>query len=734
MNTPSEEQQRIIDYMTQGKNVVVDACAGSGKSTTILALAKQMPNKKILQITYNSALRQEIRDKVREYGLKNIKIHTYHSLAVNYYSHTSYNDMEMRRVIFEKLPALKEIALFDILVIDEAQDMSLLYYRMIRKFIADTEFQFQIMILGDYMQGLYDFKGADIRYLTFAKRIWENHPQLSSPIFEECRLKISYRITNEMAAFINEAMLGENRISACKPGVPVKYIRADKRVTKIMILNAIRSILHKGDKPGDIFILAASVKMKNYMIRDIENLLVLEGIPCHIPTSDMDRDNVKVMENKLVFSTFHTSKGRERKYVFVLGFDQLYMKIYGRNWAPDKCPNTLYVSNSRSTYELFLFEKNDKRNDRPLDFVNKNMSHIEMKSKPYIDFKGVPQTNFFENLEVMDKEKALNHYVTPTELIQFIKEDVLVDISPILRRIFVNEVACGITEGACGVTEGGVNEVASENLIDIPSMKKTKMGFYEDISNLNGIAIPAIFFDYISSQHGEDKCILYDLIKEGIAQIKDGNHTYLKNIVENLNPECENIADYLYMSNIYYAIQEKIYFKLRQIGHDEYNWLSQKILGRCKDRVISILEEECLYDKPEIEKTIICDKDEYEMATLNQVLKPYLGETILENHIFHFTARIDLLTYKTLWEIKCTSEITPEHLIQVVIYAWIWRTLNPGSRHSVKIFNIKTGQILRLETDTDTLTQIVAKLLKGKYEESEPISDETFLEQCQIQL
>ena len=759
MNTPSEEQQKIIDYMTEGKNVVVDACAGSGKSTTILSLAHQMSNKKILQITYNSALRKEIRDKVREYGLKNITIHTYHSLAVNYYSHTSYNDMEMRRVIFENLPPLKEFALFDILVIDEAQDMSLLYYRMIRKFICDTGFRFQIMILGDYMQGLYDFKGADTRYLTFAKKIWENHPQLSSPIFEECRLKISYRITNEMAAFINEAMLGENRIFACKPGVPVKYITRDKRTTKIILIYAIRSILHNGGKPGEIFILAASVKMKNYLIREIENMLVEDGIPCHIPTTDMDRDNIKVLENKLVFSTFHTSKGRQRKYVFVLGFDQNYMKTYGRGWDQYKCPNTLYVGTSRATDELFLFERNDWKEDRPLDFITQNMTHVEMKSKPYIEFKGNPQTNFFEKPvdNAADKEKSNNHYVTPTDLVQFIKEDVLIDISPVLQRIFISETASSISETtvgeatvsetASGINEATVSETASsisdtiskpddtinegmENLIDIPSIKKTKMGYYEDISNLNGIAIPAIFFDYISSQHGEDKCILYDLIKEGIAQIREGDHIYLKNIVENLNPECENIADYLYMANIYYAIQEKIYFKLRQIGHDEYNWLSQDILGRCKNRVIHILEEECLYDKPEIEKTIICDKDEYEMATLNQVLQPYLGKTVLENHIFHFTARIDLLTYLTLWEIKCTSEITPEHLIQVVIYAWIWRTLNPGSRHSVKIFNIKTGQILRLEADNATLTEIVAKLLKGKYEESEPITDENFLEQC----
>jgi hypothetical protein len=728
MNVPSEEQQRIIDYMTQGKNVVVDACAGSGKSTTILAMAKQMPNKKVLQITYNSALRKEICDKVREYDLRNITIHTYHSLAVKYYSHSAHNDMEMRRVIFENLPPLNEIVLYNILVIDEAQDMSLLYFRLIKKFILDAGYPFQLMVLGDYMQGLYDFKGADIRYLTFAKKIWENYPLLCSQLFEECKLKVSYRITNEMAAFINEAMLGEFRIVASRSGSPVKYITRDKRTTKLILIYAIRSILHNGGKPGEIFILAASVKMKNYLIREIENMLVEESIPCHIPTADMDRDNIKVIENKLVFSTFHTSKGRQRKYVFVLGFDQLYMRTYGRDWDPYKCPNTLYVGTSRATDELFLFERSDRKEDRPLDFITKNMTHVEMKSKSYIEFKGNPQTNFFENPEPVDKEKSNNHYVTPTELVQFIKEDVLIDISPILQRIFINEVICEVSKTIDNTPNEYYIENA-ENLINIPTLKKTKMGFYEDVSNLNGIAIPAIFFDYICSQHGEDKCILYDLIKKGITQIKDGEHMYLKNLVENLNPECECIADYLYMANIYYAIQEKIYFKLRQIGHDEYNWLSQDILGKCKDRIACVLEEECLYDKPEIEKTIICDKDEYERMVLNQVLQPYLGKTILDNHIFHFTARIDLLTYRTLWEIKCTSEITPEHMIQVVIYAWIWRTLNPSSQHQIKIFNIKTGQILRLDADLDTLTEIVVKLLKGKYEIREPITDEVFLQQ-----
>ena len=49
MNSPSEEQKIIIDYVKNKNNVIVDACAGSGKSTTILSMAKQLNRRKFLR-------------------------------------------------------------------------------------------------------------------------------------------------------------------------------------------------------------------------------------------------------------------------------------------------------------------------------------------------------------------------------------------------------------------------------------------------------------------------------------------------------------------------------------------------------------------------------------------------------------------------------------------------------------------------------------------------------------
>ncbi|NBV29315.1 hypothetical protein EBS02_09950, partial [bacterium] len=96
---PSEEQQYIIDCVKDGYSVMIDAVAGSGKTTTIINLAHQIPGKKILQVTYNAALKFEVREKVIKYGLKNLEIHSYHSLAVNYFDPTAYNDIHMKKAL-----------------------------------------------------------------------------------------------------------------------------------------------------------------------------------------------------------------------------------------------------------------------------------------------------------------------------------------------------------------------------------------------------------------------------------------------------------------------------------------------------------------------------------------------------------------------------------------------------------------------------------------------------------
>jgi len=716
MLEPSSEQQTIIDHIKTGKNVIVDACAGSGKSTTILSCAQQMPNKRFLQITYNSMLRMEIREKVKDLRLKNIIIHTYHSLAVAKYTKDACTDTGIRRIINENMTPVSQIQKQDVIVLDETQDMTYLYYQLVVKFCKDMGSPFQLLVLGDYMQGLYEFKGADIRFLTMADQIWSYFSQLSAPNFIKCSLKMSYRITNQMASFVNDVMLGEKRLYACKDGEPVIYIRNTKHILQRTVTYHILELIKKGANPGDFFVLGASVKGANSQIRRIENSLVEAGIPCHVPMLETDKIDEKVIDRKVVFSTFHSVKGRQRPYVFVVGFDQSYLTHFAKTLDHNICPNTLYVACTRATKQLFILEKGEENpTDRPLTFLN--LTHNEMKQKPYMQFKGQARTIFYDPGPNDEPVEIVTHHVTPTDLIKFLPESVLEEVSPILEEIFIKETR------------------EDEEMIDIPIIIQTKAGFYEDVSDLNGIAIPAIYYDYlqekwayeaeVESEEQDEPNTLYGLIRETMSHTKSSEYRYLKTILETMNMNTETISDYLFMANIFVASQEKLYYKLRQIERDEYNWLTPQSLSKCKQRLLDVLEPECEESRPVIEESIINYIDEESHIAIDRLLDPHFPE-----EKFRFSARIDLGTEKTIWELKCTSTISQDHLLQTVIYAWIWRTVYPDAEQVFRIFNIKTGMILRLESDKSILDRIVLELLKGKYERYYPQEDTEFIESC----
>jgi len=422
---------------------------------------------------------------------------------------------------------------------------------------------------------------------------------------------------------------------------------------------------------------------------------------------ETDKIDEKVIHGKVVFSTFHCVKGRQRPYVFVIGFDNSYFNTYARTFSQNICPNTLYVACTRSTHGLFLLERAETSTDQPLKFLK--MDHNEMKKQRYIDFKGQPRTIFYERAEE-EKEEIKTHHVTPTDLIKFIPESVLEEISPILDKIFIKESS------------------SEEEVLDIPTMICTKNGYHEDVSDLNGIAIPAMYYDYIESEWDDEKeyqNVLYDIIKETMSNTKSNEYLFLKNIIKELSPDFETVNDYLYLANIYVATQEKLYFKLKQIERNEYNWLKPEILSKCKTRLMNILEEECQMEKPMVEETIINVLDEDAHMYIDAFLDRYFP-----NKKFRFTARIDLATVNTVWELKCTSEITAEHMIQTAIYAWIMRIAHPSLSQKVKIFNIKSGEILRLEAEKTVLDKIVVLLLKGKYRKQMAPTTETFIEDC----
>lgn len=728
----SEEQQTAINFILAGDNVVLDAVAGSGKSTTVLSLAHQVSNStRILQLAYNAILRKEVKTKLKEHEINNVTVHTFHSLAVKYYLPSAHTDTGLRKIIREDIRPKIPIQIFQIIVLDESQDMSFLYFQFMVKFSFDMGERFQLCILGDYMQGIYEFKGADIRSLTHAHIIWKNHPFLSSRVFKQCTLQTSYRITNQHARFNNDVLLGMPRLKAIKNGPPVEYIRNNRTNIEKIVIAKVHQWIRTGVSPGDIFILAASVKGINSNVRKMENSLVERGIPCYVPIFDTEGIEDKVIEGKLVFSTFHSVKGRERPYVIVMGFDQSYFDMYGHELQTDKCPNVFYVACTRSTNKMVLLEKCDDYYDRPLDCLKK--THREIRDEGYADFHGVPGEKFYEKSPFKpdsDELKEVFFDVSPSELAKYVPDHILETISPLVDTIFIQEV-----------------EPTEESTIDIPNVIQTSRGLYEDVCDLNGIAIPSIYYDHIFRKYERESNkpvniganILRHIINESLCDTTENQCLTLKRLIDRMPEKCDTAADYLRLSNLYVACKERLLFKWNQIGEDDYGWLSDETIDAFMERLDTVIGVECQDVPPLVEYSIIDREMEAETATINTILQTYLLQLTRK---IRFSARADLITQRTLWELKCTGSITIEHKLQTVLYAWLWHVVNTPdvvkkrdaqclNPRAVRIFNIKTGEILRLNACFEELTTIVVELLRGKYEPHKPKTNEEFLQDCE---
>ena len=264
-------------------------------------------------------------------------------------------------------------------------------------------------------------------------------------------------------------------------------------------------LIEGGARYDDFFILGASVK-ENSFLRKIENGLVEKHIPCYVPTLDAPEElDPRIMKNKITFSTFHTSKGRQRRYVFIHGFDSTYFLYNAKDLCIDICPNTIYVGCTRASEKLYVYENSDVR---PFEFLR--MSHVEMLKSDFISFYGPPCVQF-PVLEDKQKDKIKKTYTTPTELLRFISEEVYQIVTPLVNKMFE------------------VYQLKGDEM-NLPNVYETQKGYFEDVSDINGIVIPL----WVYQQMGiSENNVLQKLILQSIQDMKK-EHPFLTQLVKNM--------------------------------------------------------------------------------------------------------------------------------------------------------------------------------------------------------
>ena len=165
----SDEQLHFIALGKKGKNILVDACIGSGKTTSIQKLCEQLPeNSQILYLTYNRLLKIDAKAKIRR---KNVTVTNYHGFAYKILSE-HYITTSMADLIQTFLKKRFEIPVYDVLLIDEYQDIEEELADMLL-YIKSTNPSMQIIAVGDMEQKIYDKTTLDVS--SFIDKFLDNY-------------------------------------------------------------------------------------------------------------------------------------------------------------------------------------------------------------------------------------------------------------------------------------------------------------------------------------------------------------------------------------------------------------------------------------------------------------------------------------------------------------------------------------------------------------------------------
>lgn len=461
---PSEEQIAII-FGLANKNIWVQAVAGSGKTTTTLHIAQEFTKKKILLLTYNKKLSLETKEKIKLLNLTNLEVYTFHAFSAKTWQVNCQTDDGLIKIITNDLKPVRDLK-YDLIIIDEAQDITPIYYEVLCKIISSNVNEVTLCILGDKNQSIYGFNDADPRYLVFANEVFN----LNNLSWQHCKLSQSFRVNKQMVTFINDVFYDEKIMySNISNDEKIEYIVANT-FNSSQLVKEILKIIEKYGK-DNVFLLAPSIKKDTSPAKKISNKLSDAGVLIYAPTNDDEKLDPEEMVNKLCLSTFHQAKGLERKAVVVFGFDISYFKYNAKGDDPLLPHNALYVAISRASEKLIIVHhiKNE-----PLPFLNKE------KIKATTNFKifaNVHESNEFNSLfnKKFDRLDELNNpNVGVTNVLKYLPSAIL---SFCKKNIEMIEI------------KNNESKNAPKKLFNIPSkLKLEKNGekYQENVSTITG--------------------------------------------------------------------------------------------------------------------------------------------------------------------------------------------------------------------------------------------------------
>ena len=717
---PSEEQRAILEAVLAKGPVRVRACAGSGKTTTSLHIASQL-SANILLLTYNARLKLETRQKSEALGLSQVlEVHSFHAFAVRYLDPGAYTDSG----ILAAFHAGKKVCCkkYDLVMIDEIQDMNPLYYRLVKPVVEAAR---QVVVMGDEKQSIFAFNHADPRFLTLASKIFCS-PHFQTP-WTTLGLTTTYRLTPPMVRFVYETcapslrethgVVRSGNVDRKKPAKPVQYIFSDPYNRKIATFLE-RKIKSKEYTHEDFFVLAPSVRSPMTPTRILANRLTEKGIPIYVPTSDEERLDEDVQRGKVVFSTFHQVKGLERKVVLVFQMDQSYMEHYEKSGSKE-LPNTLYVALTRASKELIVIHNHNEPflpsvdHDRLQDMIaEKQVQWIGYSKKavplrPCVlgDREDMEDIEDIENRGDSDSDPKTTPPRTPSLLRPntrtVSKTDAPPPPIPRTRKLGVTDllryVPVDVLDRCSALVK--IKEVipsSPDQLLDIPYKTEQEDSRYESVSEITGVAIPSFF----------------ELQKTGKMSIaRRLNHKDNDAIDPHAAVTPQTVSHLLRQTTEWCSSKSGYRFKSIQIT--AYDWLGPGTLQEACKRLDTLFQGR-KYEDLEFEAHV-CHSLVHESTRTPVEIIGYMD--VLDRNKEEIT------------EIKVVRGLETEHVLQAALYRWLARKAGIPIQ-KVVLVNIMDKTRWEMETTYENLDRLVNILLDEKLMKKKTMSEEEMVRQC----
>ncbi len=401
----SSEQQLFIEKAMQGKNILVDACIGSGKTTAIQNLCNQLPStKKVLYLTYNRLLKLDAKSKIKK---RNVTVTNYHGFAYMILKRNgiSAGISDLIQKVIQIKPFIKK---YDILIIDEYQDIEQELAELLQ-LIKDSNPQIQIIAVGDMEQKIYD--KTTLKVESFMKGFLEKHLRLK---FTQC-----FRLSNNLASMLGRVwkkqIIGVN--DSCKV----------EEMSKEDIIPFLAEQI-----PADILCLGARTGAMSDTLNILEEKYPDKFNKNTVYATISDYDSMgktEPKEDSAIFTTYDSSKGLERKICVIFDFTESYWSV--RISKPQQLytilRNIFCVAASRGKNQI-IFVKSDEAmlSEKTLStYVETNQKFEDVGMSKMFDFKFKEDVEkCFSLLKVSKLEQTNN------SIINIKSADALIDLSP----------------------------------------------------------------------------------------------------------------------------------------------------------------------------------------------------------------------------------------------------------------------------------------------------------------